>query len=169
MSHPVDKWSLFFYFDIHLLLLFFSKAVMKARSHLCSVGIPPLTQTDTHASTDTSEAGKLPLQAALSSSDTTRFIPCEEGKVREWVTAQTDAVYFGITSLQPYTSAHWVHVFVLGKSGDERPGVRHCHRPCCVPSPPPCASPLASAAQRHLHACAKLSHPPAHFPPSSVP
>lgn len=34
---------------------------------------------------------------------------------------------------------------------------------------PLCASPLASAAQKHLHACAKLSHPPAHFPPSSVP
>lgn len=35
--------------------------------------------------------------------------------------------------------------------------------PAVAPLPP-----LAAAAQRHLHACAKLSHPPSHFPTSSV-
>ncbi len=155
----------FFLFDINFFFLGGNESLLSS----VFSGYPfPHTHWHTCQHRVRSEAGWLPLQAAQSSSDTTLFIPCEEGKVREWVTAQTDAVYFGTTSLQPLTGANWVHVFILGRSqgwkawSEALPQALLYSLPL---SPPPCGSPLASAVQRHLHACAKLSHPPAVIPP----
>lgn len=104
---------------------------------------------------------------------------CEEGKIQRvsHCLRQTHCVLWHHITAAPHQQHTGCMCLYWGWGGFGEGGgwkawskaLPHTHRPCCVPSLPPWASPLASAAQRHLHACAKLSHPPAHLPPSSVP